>query len=149
MNANELSELLETTKSITEEIKWQRDQDHSLGWEFRVECIVESDKFIVAGSCCRPAGVVSFTILHRTHGRIYGLDLGKEHRNGDGTLVGEKHKHRPQDNDPNFAYEPTDITADAEDLELLWKQFCKEANIVHTEQFFIPDEYEPRRLFND
>ena len=36
------------------------------------------------------SGKLSYAIIHRIVGRIYGLDLGADHRNPVGEVVGEK-----------------------------------------------------------
>jgi hypothetical protein len=37
---------------------------------------------------------VSYAVISKNSGRIYALDLGKAHKNPDGTRVGDTHKHR-------------------------------------------------------
>ena len=67
-----------------------------------------------------------------TVGRIYGLDLGKDHHNPQCNQVGEKHKHKwtEQFRDKQ-AYVPDDITEAASDPQAVWKQFCGEARLSH------------------
>lgn len=141
MNESEVTQMVETVKYIRSDIDWQRDRDHSLGWEFRIDCDYDGQTLRVIGSCCKIAEVASFVIVHQQSGRVYALDLGKCHVNADGTNVGDVHKHKPRDCDRTFAYKPDDITASATDLTLLWKQFCLECNIVHEGRFRVPDEY--------
>lgn len=71
-------------------------------------------------------------MILKTAGRVYALDLGKEHHNPQCDKVGEKHKHRwtEQFRDKE-AYVPDDITALASDPVLVWRQFCCEAKIAH------------------
>jgi hypothetical protein len=70
--------------------------------------------------------------VHQAAGRIYALDLGKDHRNPDGELVGEKHKHRfTEQFRDKWAYVPDDITFPAVDPVGVWKQFCTEARLRH------------------
>lgn len=147
MNEEELETLIASRKTVEDDVIWRRDQDHSLGWEFRVDCILEEHTMMVVGSCCKIASVVTFAIIHRPHGRVYGLDIGKDHRNQDGSMVGEKHKHKIKDGDINYAYEPIDITAKPDDLRTLWQQFCAEANIEHSGKFGVPEEYDYEQLF--
>ena len=76
---------------------------------------------------------LSYTIIHRGVGRIYGLDLGVNHRNPDGQLVGEKHKNywagcKERD---KWAYVPEDITEPWNRPQAVWAQFCAEANLRH------------------
>jgi hypothetical protein len=63
-------------------------------------------------------------LILKTAGRIYGLDLGKEHHNPQCQQVGDKHKHRwtEQFHDKE-AYVPDDITATAENPVEVWTEF--------------------------
>jgi hypothetical protein len=83
-------------------------------------------------------------LIHRGVGRIYALDLGKDHHNPSCVNVGEKHKHRwsevLKDKD---AYTPEDVTALASDPIGVWREFCQEANISHTGAMHSPP---PRNL---
>jgi hypothetical protein len=125
--------LTDTTKQIAGDIDWSEDEDHSPAVEFRVE--VESDPgypVFIKGSFNALAGTLSYTLIHRGSGRIYALDLGKDHHNRSCNNVGEKHKHRW--NEPlrdSEAYVPNDITAPATEPVNVWKQFCNEAKIQH------------------
>ena len=40
------------------------------------------------------ARTLTYALILKTAGRIYGLDLGKDHHNPQCEQVGEKHKHR-------------------------------------------------------
>lgn len=134
MNQTDFDTLLnDSTKRIVGDINWSEDEDHSPAVEFRVE--VESDPgypIFVNGSYNSLAATLSYTIVHRGSGRIYALDLGKDHHNPTCTHVGEKHKHRW--NEPvrdKEAYVPDDITAPATAPLTVWQQFCTEAKIQH------------------
>ncbi len=93
----------------------------------------------VKGSYNALAKAMSFAVVHRGVGRVYALDLGKDHHNPSCTNVGEKHKHRytEQYRDKD-AYVPTDITAGVDDPVSVWKQFCQEANINHSGTMHAP-----------
>lgn len=125
--------LADPTKRIVGEISWVDDEDHSPAVEFRVE--VESAlgyPIFIKGSYNQLAATVSYTLIHRASGRVYALDLGKDHHNPDCQYVGDVHKHRW--NEPvrdKEAYVPADITAPAADPVAVWHQFCTEANIQH------------------
>jgi hypothetical protein len=125
--------LSDTTKRIEQDISWQEDEDHSPGVEFRVQ--VDSDlgfPLFIKGWYNREAQTLSYALIFRGVGRIYGLDLGKDHHNPSCVYVGEKHKHswsdvvRDQD-----AYVPADITLPASDPLGVWREFCQEAKINH------------------
>jgi len=109
------------------------DEDRSPVVEFRVE--VESDPgypIFIKGSYNGLARALTFALIHRGSGRIYALDMGKDHHNPSCVMVGEKHKHRW--NEPmrdKEAYAPSDITAAVSDPVAVWQQFCAEAAIDH------------------
>jgi hypothetical protein len=103
---------------------------------------VQSDAgypLFVRGSYNALAQTVTYAVIHRGAGRIYALDLGKDHHNPDCNNVGRKHKHRW--NEPvrdKEAYVPDDITAPASDPVTVWQQFCAEANIHHAAAMHAP-----------
>ena len=102
----------DTSKRIVGDIAWLADEDHSPSCEFRAE--VQSAAgwpLFLRGSFNPLVPALTYALIHKGAGRIYALDLGKEHRNPDDSLVGEKHKHRW--NEPirdKEAYSPSDIT---------------------------------------
>ena len=122
-----------TTKTIVGDIPWAEDEDHSACREFRVEVTTAAAyPLFIVGSTNPRAQALSFSLILRPVGRIYSLDIGKEHHNPRCNMVGETHKHRWTDmwRDKD-AYAPTDITASANEPILAWNQFCAEAGIVH------------------
>ena len=129
------------TKIIADDIKWE-GSNNAPTREFRVA--VESDAgypIFVKGWYNPRSGKLSFAIIHRTvGGRIYGLDLGADHQNPDGNLVGEKHKNfwSPGSRD-KWAYIPQDITETWNRPVEVWKQFCDEANLKHLGNILHPD----------
>ncbi|CAK0753916.1 conserved hypothetical protein [Gammaproteobacteria bacterium] len=145
MNQTDFEALLsDTTKCIVNDITWMDDEDHSPTLEFRVE--VKSDAgypIFIKGSYNTLASTLSYTLIHRGSGRIYALDLGKDHHNPSCTNTGEKHKHRW--NEPvrdKEAYVPDDITAPLNDPVAVWKQFCVEASIQHNGVLYPPQPYQ-------
>ena len=121
------------TKEITGDITWIEDQDHSPTLEFRAEVIsiLEYPSFI-RGSYNGLANTLSFSLIHKGYGRIYALDIGKDHHNPTCQNVGELHKHRwTQTYRDKEAYIPTDITATVNRPVEVWRQFCLEARINH------------------
>ena len=125
--------LSDTTKRIADDIAWAEDEDHSPAVEFRAEVTSEPGyPLFVRGSYNAEAQTLTFALINRAVGRIYGLDLGKDHHNPDCAYVGERHKHRW--NEPQRdkeAYVPDDITAAASEPVRVWQQFCQEAKIQH------------------
>ena len=125
--------IADATKRITSDIDWSEDEDHSPTVEFRID--VESDAgypIFVKGSYNAAALTLTYALIHRGSGRIYALDLGKDHHNPACPYVGEKHKHRWNETlRDKEASVPPDITAPVNDPVAVWKQFCQEAKIQH------------------
>ena len=115
------------------DIAWTDDEDHSPASEFRAEVGSTAGwPLFVYGRYNPLAETLTYTLILRTVGRIYGLDLGKEHHNSECNQVGEKHKHRWTElYRDKQAYEPDDITAPASNPVVVWKEFCTEACIRH------------------
>ena len=125
--------LADTSKRIPTRITWQEDDDHFPALEFKTE--VESDPgypIVLKGSFNPLAQTLSYVLIHRLAGRIYALDLGKDHHNPTCERVGEKHKHTWREGlRDKFAYVPEDITALSANSVAVWDQFCLEARIQH------------------
>jgi len=139
-NAEFATILDDTSKKIDGDIVWQEDEDHSPCAEFRIE--VSSDAgwpLFVRGSYNPLIPALTYALILKTTGRIYALDLGKDHHNPQCNQVGEKHKHRwtEQFRDKE-AYVPEDITCEASDPVGVWRQFCQEANLVHEGDMPVP-----------
>ncbi|MDB9493421.1 hypothetical protein PN441_12970 [Spirulina major CS-329] len=118
-------------KVIDGDITWTQERSPRSG--FRVEILSPAGYPLFLKGSYNPIIVaLSYHIIHRTVGRIYGLDLGKDHRNPNGQRVGEKHKHRWRESlRDKEAYIPPDITAPATEPVRVWEQFCQEAKIHH------------------
>lgn len=125
--------LADESKRIDGDIAWADDEDQSPAVEFRAE--VRSDAgypLFVRGSFNTEAQTLTYALIHRGVGRIYALDLGKDHHNPTCEHTGERHKHRWSDMlRDKAAYVPTDITAPVADPGTVWQQFCTEACIRH------------------
>jgi hypothetical protein len=134
MNQREFEALIEdTTKRISGDISWDEDEDHSPAVEFRVEVTSQIGyTLFIKGRYHPVAQKLTYALIHHSLGRIYALDMGKEHRNPSGENVGEKHKHRwnkaLRDKE---AYVPEDITALLTDPVGVWQQFCIQLRITH------------------
>ncbi len=133
-NAEFASIVEDGSKRIEGNIAWCEDEDHSPALEFRAEVLSGAGwPLFVRGSHNPLAGTLTYGLILKTEGRIYALDLGKDHHNPQCMQVGEKHKHRwtEQFRDKE-AYVPHDITAPVSDPVAVWEQFCAEAKIEHT-----------------
>ena len=120
------------TKRVEGDIQWLSEQN-SLALRFRVD--IDSDEgypLFLQGWYNSFSGKLSYTIVYRGVGRIYGLDLGAEHINPDGAAVGETHKNYwlPGFKD-KWAYAPQDITHPWSHPVDVWAQFCAEAKLEH------------------
>lgn len=125
--------MVDMTKKISGDIVWSEDEDHSPALEFRAEVSSEAGyPLFVKGYLNQAARKLTYAVIHRAIGRIYGLDLGRDHHNPDCERVGEKHKHSWSEQTAlHKAYVPEDITAAAEEPCEVWQQFCAEANLYH------------------
>ena len=135
MNQREYEAILsDDTKVISENIVWKDDDDHSPAKEFRIEVnSAAGHPIFVTGRFNISSGKLSYTIIHRGMGRIYGLDMGADHRNPDGNYVGEPHKHYwRQDSRDKWAYVPEEITEPWDRPLEVWVQFCAEAKLQHS-----------------
>lgn len=123
----------DASKRIDGNILWSEDEDHSPAVEFRAEVIsAPGYPLFTRGSYNREARKLSYVLIHRGEGRIYGLCLGTDHHNPPCDYVGERHKHRWSESlRDKEAYVPADITVGANDLHAAWQQFCSEARIIH------------------
>ena len=138
--------LADVTKKIDGNISWEIDEDHSPVVEFRIEVISQARYPILVKGSYNPVPAVqalSYVLIHRSCGRIYGLDLGKDHRNPSGSNVGKKHKHRWSETfHDKEAYVPKDITALVNDPVGVWQQFCKEASLTHNGVMYLPPPFQ-------
>ena len=132
--------LADTTKHINKDIIWQPDEDHVPTVEFYVEMdSLTRYPIIVRGSYNSAAQALTYALIHRRFGRIYALDIGKDHHNPSCFNVGRKHKHRWTEKfRDKEAYEPEDITALVNDPVAVWQQFCKEALLTHNGVMYPP-----------
>ena len=120
-------------KCIRNDITWTEDEDHSPAWEFRAED--ESPQgwpIFVKGRYNRSAGTLTYALILQTEGRIYGLDMGKDHHNPQCNQVGDKREHRwSEQYRDKEASVPDGVTAPVSEPVAVWRQFCTEARIRH------------------
>ncbi len=132
--------LNDETKCLEGDIAWQEDEDRSVCVEFRADVRSSAGwPLFVKGSYNREIKTLTYVLILKTVGRVYGLDLGKDHHNPQCNQVGEKHKHTwtEQFRDKE-AYIPEDITVPAEDPVGVWNQFCAEAHLTHNGNMTAP-----------
>ena len=120
------------TKRIDGDLAWE-GRTNAPTREFRVDIESEAGHpLFIKGWYNAHNGKLSYALIHRTNGRIHGLDLGADHCNPDGEFVGEKHKNYwvPGARD-KWAYVPDDITEPWHRPVAVWTQFCAEINLRH------------------
>ncbi|MDQ7783658.1 MAG: hypothetical protein RDU20_12310 [Desulfomonilaceae bacterium] len=121
------------SKKIVGDLDWCEDEDHSPSFEFRAQVFTEPGwPLFVRGSYNPLIPALSYMMILKTAGRVYGLDLGKDHHNPACDQAGEKHKHRwsEQFRDKE-AYIAEDIRAPVTDPVEVWREFCSEAKLTH------------------
>lgn len=136
--------LSDTSKHINGDIAWAQDEDHSPSVEFSAEIVSDAGwPLFVRGSYNPLIPALSYMLILKTEGRVYGLDLGKDHHNPQCNQVGEKHKHKwtAQMRDKE-AYTPEDITAPPSDPVAVWGQFCVEARLAHNGRLMPPPPFQ-------
>lgn len=123
MDAGEFNALMLSDKRIEGNINWHEDQDRSQSARvFRTNVITEGGhSLFIQGRYNARRGKLSYTLILRGEGRIYALDMGREHR-----PYQDKHKHAN-----GAIYDPYDITASPTAPTQVWEQFCREARITH------------------
>jgi hypothetical protein len=136
-------------KQIVGDIDWREDEDHSPSVEFRAEVrSAVGYPLFVRASFNALAKTLTYALIHRGVGRIYALDLGKDHHNPTCQNTGEKHKHTyTEEFRDKQAYVPADITAPVIAPVEVWKQFCAEAKIDHQGVLHAPPPVQPELFF--
>ena len=121
------------SKEIAGDLSWTPDPDRKDAAAFRVPVLsTPSYPLTLAGYYNPGTPKLSYTLIHRPAGRIYGLDLGVEHRNPDLRRVGRTHKHTwSEEYRDRVAYAPADITESWRDPVAVWRQFCRQARLTH------------------
>ena len=74
--------LADESKLVHGDVTWKEDEDRSPAMEFRVD--IESTNgwpLFVKGRYNGAARTLTYALILKTTGRIYGLDLGKDHHN--------------------------------------------------------------------
>ncbi len=126
--------LYDNTKTIEEDIFWTpiSNDNHESGFGFRVSIKSAIELPVeLSGYFNLKSRKLSFSVIHKTEGRIYGLCTGDaKHREGTKWIFG-KHKHRWDESEKlGHVYEPNDITAKWDQIEDVLRQFGAEANIT-------------------
>ena len=132
--------IADQSKVIVDNIVWRLQPTITPASKFRapISC-AEDPPLLMEGFFNPMSGKLSFSMILQGQGRIYGLDLGREHRNVGDEKVGETHKVRWTVSDRDrLAFVPKDISAHWSDPVAVWQQFCLEANLRHTGRMIAP-----------
>lgn len=137
---SEFTTILEDEKWIQDGITWSNYEDNAWAQVFRAEVKTDTGwPLFVQGWYNPKAQTLTYALILRTEGRIYGLDLGKDHHNPQCNQVGEKHKHKwSEQHRDKEAYVPGEITATVHDPVAVWVQFYEEAKIEHQGEVYLP-----------
>ena len=131
LSKHEYNSILSEPKSINGDIVWTRRAD-SLSVNRFSAPLVSEWPLLVHANFNPDVPTLSYLIVHKRHGRILGLDLGKEHHNPQCHMVGEKHLHEwNEDHRDKVARIPEEITAGISHPVGVWQQFCELTNIIH------------------
>lgn len=120
-------------KIVTGDIVWKRHAKAGRSFKFDAMLRVGTgEQMKVRGFSNDMTQKLSFTIVGE-HGRLYSLCIGpRVHMNPDGILIRGTHKHRyTSANGAQDAYNPSDITAEWNEPQKAWAEFCNEARISH------------------
>lgn len=125
--------MADESKRIDGDLEWDEEKGRSPVLRFHARVDSAARWPLSIRSRYNPlAGSLSYTLVLGAEGRIYGLDMGKAHRNPRRDPVGDVHKHRWSERYlDKVAYLPPDITAPVTDPVAVWAQYCTEANIAH------------------
>lgn len=132
--------LADETKRVIGDIRWKEVAGQRPAQAFRAEVAADWDySLFVVGRWNPSPGKLSYSLVLRGTGRIYGLDIGVDHKNPDGEVLEEKHKNRwRQGSRDRWAYVPVDVTAGWNRPVEAWAQFCGEASLRHVGIMFPP-----------
>lgn len=141
---DEFKTIMDSVKVIHSDIIWRRREGRGYALSFRADIDSAFAYSLFVGGYFIPRGPsLSFSLVKDRQQRIYGLDIGSDHRDPSGSFAGKLHKHRWSEHrgDEKATYTPSDITAPASDPMKVWLQFCAEANIEHKGRMFLPPSY--------
>ncbi len=121
------------SKKIIENIIWNGQSQSSLRVTFRAQVLSHSEyPIVIDGRYNRLKKTLTYSIIHQQiPKRIFGLDMGQNHRNPDGQLVGINHIHYWTNNyEDRCAYSAEDyIHSSVNNPGDVWDEFCDMANI--------------------
>jgi len=131
----EANHLIESPKTITDQIKWIEKPNRDQIFEFIVDVNTDlpNTKLTLVVNRNEKLRKYSFTLVYNGTARIKSLDIGKGHRNPPDRRVnvGKKHKHTWTNQwRDQWAYVPDDIT-DGAPFEQVFQEFLLECNITY------------------
>ena len=125
--------MADESKRIQGDLEWDEEEGRSPVQRFRTEVTSAAGRPLAVQGRYNPlTGSLSYALILRTEGRIYGLDMGKEHHNPRCDRVGAVHTHswseRFRDQE---AHAPRGAAARDADPVAAWARFCAAARIAH------------------
>ena len=121
------------SKTINGDIEWLPDPNHPSAWTFRAPVVHSGEAPLAAhGTLQHEQDRLSYLLVLRAAGRIFGICWGYGHLNPSGETVSGPHVHRWTSEHRDRWVEPfDDAGTGASDPTFAWQQFCTHANIVH------------------
>ena len=141
--------LADPTKRIDGDIEWRDDDDHSPAQEFRARVLSEPGwPLTVIGWWQPQSRKLTYLLRHDAAGRIHGINFGNVvHHNPTCQNLDGTHEHRwTAEHRDKAAQVPADITAQWDQPELAWAQFCAKAVITHGGTLYPPASQEEMPL---
>lgn len=121
------------SKTIEGNIQWLPDPNHPSAWIFHAPVAHSGETPLVAHGTLQPGqDRLSYLLVLRAVGRVFGICWGYRHLNPSGETVPGPHIHRWTSEHLDRRVEPLGDAGDgASDPIAAWRQFCTRANIVH------------------
>lgn len=142
LSNTEFAAIMQDGKEIAVDIYWHGDEDDSPARSFRAEVASNGGwSLFIQGHYNQRAQRLTYALILRSVGRIYGLCLGNDHHNPQCTQAGRKHMHRWTERyQDKEAHNPATITAPVNDPAAVWRQFCASAGIRHHGRMLPPQQ---------
>ena len=140
LSNTEFAAIMADHKRIDGDIYWQEDEDHSPARQFRADIYSGGGwSLFIQGRYNRGAAKLTYSLILRTDGRIYGLCLGNDHHNPQCNQVGDRHLHRWTERyRDKEAHVAQGITTSVANPVAVWREFCAAAGIVHNGSMYPP-----------
>lgn len=134
--------LQDPAKTIEGEIRWSPDPQHAAAWTFYMPVAHSGTTPLDARATLRrEANTLSYLLVLRGSGRIFGICWGYDHLNPSGEIVSGPHVHKWTSEHLDRWVEPFGgASAGTGDPILAWREFCALAHIAHLGEVHPPPE---------